>query len=250
MLFQCIVYYTYQNYPWRFQRALCPKSVQNKMTCFVIVTMRQVTRMKSARSSFSFVTSKVLKRLGADCTLSCVLGRTHFHRCVNLCRSEVVITWQAMLSLVSLGKWTNGSIAGREITTSDLHKLTHRCKCVPPKHKAENVWDKLVMLLYRWLMNLHLKYTAKIKKKVSLTYILMSGSWHLSIDYLRMIEFFLIILKTWFFLSLIYYKSVSAFIILRCHLVWLSEQIFVCLIWLDLASYCRNMKQQMSIITL
>ena len=58
--------------------------------------------------------------------LPCVLGHTHLHRCVSLCRSEVVISRPAMLPLVFIGRGTNRSIAGREMTTSELHKLTQR----------------------------------------------------------------------------------------------------------------------------
>ena len=38
-----------------------------------------------------------------------------------------------MLPLIHLPRKTNGSIACREMTTSDIHKLTHRCECVPSK---------------------------------------------------------------------------------------------------------------------
>ena len=70
------------------------------------------------------------KQLSFHKCQQCVLGCTHSHRCVSLCRSEVVISRQGMLSLVHLPVKTNGSIACREMTTSDLHKLTHRCECV------------------------------------------------------------------------------------------------------------------------
>ena len=55
-----------------------------------------------------------------------VLGRTHSHRCVSFCRSEVVISRQAILPSVHLPKKTNK-------TLPRLHKLTKRYECLRPK---------------------------------------------------------------------------------------------------------------------
>ena len=53
-------------------------------------------------------------------TPSLVLWDVHIHIVVSGCvGSEVVISRQAMLPLVFLGRWTNRSIACREMSTSD-----------------------------------------------------------------------------------------------------------------------------------